>query len=671
MMPRGSAVTPVLWNFVYIFRRVPPRKLRKRVPLGKLLERVPLEELFGTILREELLGQFLSRELSLESSIGRTFGDSSEGRTSGGNSVEESFERTVMSRELSLGDSSMERTYEEFFSSSSPSSSAFAAQYAEHADIRQEQATTMTIIILAQYPPAIATDSESGGGSSDEDSSDSLFFTRTSSSHLASSTSSNRLVPTTSSSLSATSSTKPFGSRMTSTNDEINQVKNQVEGEDETQHNEPEADFGNEEEEKGDKSMDNKQEVKSGDDNKEDKFVDDKPEVKSGDDKKEDKSGDDKQEIKPGDDKKEDKSVNDKEEDWSYHKGWNERGLSNAGKKRLNRQMRELVRPVHVSALAYTLPDKTKKCCMTWRAAISLHEETTGKRPNWSSHFLQCKLRGKFFTCERDFESHYTRQHVDMSIYNQTLRRLTQWDTTGVSESEVEWNISLIQNIGETLDLPKETVERDILQASRLPSLQGRTPSTNRPKDPALSGSGPRSSLPASSTMAPDTPTSKTPKLAALAEKGRSMMKGSLQTSDAKAGSKTKTLQTSDAKAGSKTKKVRKETSPVVNVDADEEEQEYEYYSSSSEPPPTKAKKGPASSSSKKTEELDVHGWKKRAVELEKLLHKVSKENRALKRQLSSERAKKSRKSRSLKQAVKSLLEAGSNSTSDRDDEKK
>ena len=335
------------------------------------------------------------------------------------------------------------------------------------------------------------------------------------------------------------------------------------------------------------------------------------------------------------------------------------------GKKRLNRQMRELVRAVHVSALAYTLPDKSKKCCMTWRAAISLHEETTGKRPNWSSHFLQCKLCGKFFTSEREFETHYTRNHVDMGIYQQTLRRLKQWDTAGVSQSEVEWNISLIYGIGETLDLSKETIENDILQASRLPSSQRRTPSTNRPKDPALSGSGPQSSLPASSMMAPDTPT---PKLAALVEKGRA----AIQRDTEKSKQKVEKTKHKDVAAE---KKKKKETSPVVNVEADEEEQneesEYEYYSSSSEPPPKKAKRDPASSSSKKTEELDVHGWKKRAVELEKLLHKVSKENRALKRQLSSERAKKSRKSRSWKQAVKSLLEAGSNSTSDRDDEKK
>ena len=108
-----------------------------------------------------------------------------------------------------------------------------------------------------------------------------------------------------------------------------------------------------------------------------------------------------------------------------------------------------------------------------------------------------------------------------MNIYNQTLRRLTQWDTTGVSESEVEWNINLIQNIGETLELPKDAVERDILQASRLPTLQGRTPSTNKPKDPALSGSGPKSLFACIFHDAPDTPT---PKIAALVAKGRSAM---------------------------------------------------------------------------------------------------------------------------------------------------
>ena len=124
-----------------------------------------------------------------------------------------------------------------------------------------------------------------------------------------------------------------------------------------------------------------------------DSMDDAKKTIESGDDKKKNDSRDDaKKTIESGDDKK---------EEWTYNQGW----MSNSGKKRLNRQMRDLVRPVHVSALAYTLPDKTKKCCMTWREAISLHEEKTGKCPNWSAQFLQCKLCGKYFTTERNFES--------------------------------------------------------------------------------------------------------------------------------------------------------------------------------------------------------------------------------------------------------------------------
>ena len=243
----------------------------------------------------------LSKELSLESSVGRTFGKGSEGRTSGDNSVQRTFE-TVLSGELSV-------------SSSSPFALA-----AEHADIRQEQATIMTIITSAQYPPAIATDSESGDGSSDGDSSDSVFFTRTTSSHLASRTSSNRLVPATSSSLSATSSTNPFGSRMTSTNNEINQVKNQVEEEDkkitESQHKEPEAtmeaepDFGNEEEEKEDttdgnskKTLESKEDTTDGNAKKTTESKQDAEGDKSVDDKQGDKSVDDKQGAKSVDDK--------------------------------------------------------------------------------------------------------------------------------------------------------------------------------------------------------------------------------------------------------------------------------------------------------------------------------------------------------------------------------
>ena len=55
------------------------------------------------------------------------------------------------------------------------------------------------------------------------------------------------------------------------------------------------------------------------------------------------------------------------------------------------------------------------------------------------------------------------------------------------------------------------------------------------------------------------------------------------------------------------------------------------------------------------------------ATELEKLLHRPTKENKSLRRQLCDERAKKSRKSRSWKKAVKNLLETRSGSSSDAD----
>ena len=56
---------------------------------------------------------------------------------------------------------------------------------------------------------------------------------------------------------------------------------------------------------------------------------------------------------------------------------------------------------------------------------------------------------------------------------------------------------------------------------------------------------------------------------------------------------------------------------------------------------------------------MTKEAWKKRATEVERLLHKVTKENKKLRQQLADERASKSRKSRNLKRAVKSLLEAG------------
>ena len=190
---------------------------------------------------------------------------------------------------------------------------------------------------------------------------------------------------------------------------------------------------------------------------------------------------------------------------------------------------------------------------------------------------------------------------LDMSIYNQTLRRLKQFNTADVPETEVEYNVILIYTIGQALDIEDKTIENDILTASGLSASglsEQKKPvplgsgSKNRPQEP------PKRTL-AASGMAPETPTTATPRLTSLLEKGRAAL-GTIQKDAGK------NKQKSDKDAGAEKKK--KEKATVVNVDTEGDgSEEYEYYSESSEPPSKKAKKDP-SSSSKKTEEMDVHG---------------------------------------------------------------
>ena len=68
-------------------------------------------------------------------------------------------------------------------------------------------------------------------------------------------------------------------------------------------------------------------------------------------------------------------------------------------------------------------------------------------------------------------------------------------------------------------------------------------------------------------------------------------------------------------------------------VDVDEE---YEYYSSSSEPevPAKKTKTNDEGASSSKNGVLDAGGLKRRAQELERIVTKLNKENKALKKNL-------------------------------------
>ena len=180
--------------------------------------------------------------------------------------------------------------------------------------------------------------------------------------------------------------------------------------------------------------------------------------------------------------------------------------------------------------------------------------------------------------------------------------------------------------------------------------------STNRPREPAKPA------------MAPETPT---PRLDALVEKGRATMGKIKDTAGEKNKKNAGKHKDKDKEKDKDTK--QKEKSAVVNVeedDDDKDEDEYEYYSSSEEPPAKKAEKG--SILFFEEEGRDGCAWlEEKTVELEAMLHKVTRENKSLWRQLSSERAKKSRKSRSWKKAVKSLLEAGSDSSTSKGDEKK
>ena len=357
---------------------------------------------------------------------------------------------------------------------------------------------------------------------------------------------------------------------------------------------------------------------------------------------------------------------------WTWNKKKEDQPLSHNAKKKLNKEMRDMVRPVHVGSLAYVFPDKAKKCCLTWRNAVEHHLGCTGKRPAWSAFFLECKICHRFSQSEREFENHYAARHSDASVYDQCLRRLKQWNTRDVPASEVDYNVELIYTVGQAINYQNKKIEGDMLAASGLPSVGDNQQEEMQKPVPVGSGSRNKPKEPSRPGMAPETPT---PILAKLTEKGRATM-GTIKKDAGKDNQKSKKDAGNEKlkrDGGKDAEKKRKEKAPVVNVDEDDEadeEDEYEYYSSSSEPPAKKPKKDP-SSSSKKQEEMDVHGWKKRAVEFEKMLRRVTRENKSLRRQLSSVRAKKTKKSRSWKKAVRSLLEAGSDSSTSEPEGKK
>ena len=328
--------------------------------------------------------------------------------------------------------------------------------------------------------------------------------------------------------------------------------------------------------------------------------------------------------------------------------------------------MRELVRLVHVGCLAYVLPDRAKKCCLTWRQAVEHHLGTTGKRPTWSEHSFECKICHRFSRSEKEFESHYATRHSDSSVYEQCLRRLGQWNTRDVPETEVEYNVDLIYTVGQALEMDTKVIERNILAASGLSDQQKPVPvgsgSTNRPREPpkrTKDGDG----------MAPETPTTLTPRLASLLERGRAAM-GTIQKPTDKDDPKPiqdakKDNQKPKKDAGGEKKKKRRQQLSMSILKVTVVKMRSTRTTRNPQSHLTKNRRRIHPPLQRRRKRWMCTGGRKEPLNSKKLLHKVTRENKSLKRQLSSERAKKSRKSRSWKKAVKSVLEAGSGSTNE------
>ena len=85
----------------------------------------------------------------------------------------------------------------------------------------------------------------------------------------------------------------------------------------------------------------------------------------------------------------------------------------------------------------------------------------------------------------------------------------------------------------------------------------------------------------------------------------------------------------------------KKTDKPAETVEVEDGDRVYECYSSTSEeePPQKKQKKDAgkdASTASSSKETMDIHAWKKRAMELEKIANKLTRENKSLRKQVAS-----------------------------------
>ena len=314
-------------------------------------------------------------------------------------SVEDAFGKgsgqTVLSDEL-FSESSSGGAFEKTVLSDQRSSGFVSEQaLALHADTREDYNVMAIAIISAQIPtrcghsPVTHTDSESDG-----DSSDSVFYTRATKTSSSENTTSSPLGPTSSLFGSSTMTSTEMAPQVateadfdaddsTKASDATNKVKADVAEDSKA------SDATNKDVADDTKASDatNKDQLA---DKASDKVVTDNQKSKADDATAKDAT--DHQKSKPADDDDQDQSWGSWNQ-WSWDKkqsGWQSKDQSQQGqqlshnaKKKLNKEMTELVRPVRVGSLAYVLPDKAKKCCLTWRNAVEHHLSSIGKPPAW------------------------------------------------------------------------------------------------------------------------------------------------------------------------------------------------------------------------------------------------------------------------------------------------
>ena len=115
--------------------------------------------------------------------------------------------------------------------------------------------------------------------------------------------------------------------------------------------------------------------------------------------------------------------------------------------------------------LIYALPDRAKRCCLTWVSRIATLEEQ-GKKPGWANSPLQCKVCKYFFLDTGRWTVHYTDMRGDKTTFGGLVRRIGNWRRTDISEYKIEQTLFLIRRLGQKLRYSPEQIQEQIVQSS-------------------------------------------------------------------------------------------------------------------------------------------------------------------------------------------------------------